>query len=214
MQWLEGQEPASVIYVSFGSLATVSGGQLLEIAQGLEASQQPFLWVLREDLVEGEKAEFSNFLKSFREATKDRGYIAPWVAQTSVLAHKAVGAFLSHCGWNSTLESIAAGVPLVAMPVFADQLVNAFYATQVWGNALRLDRDEQAGLVTCDEVARKVRSVLQGQGGAAVRTRAAELKMAARTAVLPGGSSHSAMANSVHHIALRKLPQQDYCDFK
>lgn len=108
LQWLDTQGPSSVLYISFGSIAVMSISQLEELALGLEASRQPFLWVVRPDIATDGKA--ATLPEGFRERIKGRGMVIKWAPQLKVLSHPSVGGFLSHCGWNSTLESISMGV--------------------------------------------------------------------------------------------------------
>ncbi|KAL4620987.1 hypothetical protein ACB092_06G195900 [Castanea dentata] len=136
--WLDKQASKSVIYASFGSLAALSEAQFLEIAWGLANSKQPFLWVVRPGLVRG--SEWLESLPSgFLETLNGRAHIIKWAPQLEVLAHPAVGAFWTHNGWNSTLESICEGVPMICMPCFTDQKVNAKYVSQVWKVGLQLE---------------------------------------------------------------------------
>ncbi|KAL4620985.1 hypothetical protein ACB092_06G195800 [Castanea dentata] len=116
ISWLDKQALKFVIYASFGSLAALSEAQFLEIAWGLANSNQPFLWEWLEPLTSG-----------FLETLNGRAHIIKWAPQLEVLAHPAVGAFWTHNGWNSTLESICEGVPMICMPCFSDQKVNAKY---------------------------------------------------------------------------------------
>ncbi|KDO61155.1 hypothetical protein CISIN_1g037374mg [Citrus sinensis] len=129
--WLDKQPKQSVIYVSFGSVAVMSRDQLIVFYYGLVNSKNGFLWVIRPDLISGKDGE-SQIPEEVVEATKERGYIAGWVPQEEVLAHKAVGGFLIHCGWNSTLESIMAGMPMICWPSFADQQINSRFVDEVW----------------------------------------------------------------------------------
>ncbi|KAM4104361.1 hypothetical protein ACJW30_06G151900 [Castanea mollissima] len=126
ISWLDKQALEFVIYASFGSLAALSEAQFLEIAWGLANSNQPFLWVVQPGLVRG--LEWLEPLPSgFLETLNGRAHIIKWAPQLEVLAHPAVGAFWTHNGWNSTLESICGGVPMICMPCFTDQKVNAKY---------------------------------------------------------------------------------------
>ncbi|KAL9411225.1 hypothetical protein AB3S75_044922 [Citrus x aurantiifolia] len=109
----------------------MSRDQLIEFYYGLVNSKKGFLWVIRPDLISGKDGE-SQIPEEVVEATKERGYIAGWVPQEEVLAHKAVGGFLIHCGWNSTLESIMAGMPMICWPSFADQQINSRFVDEVW----------------------------------------------------------------------------------
>lgn len=135
MLWLNNQPPNSVLYISFGSSATHSAPQLRELAQGLEASGCSFLWLVRPPNAPGISAAsgaprpVSEFLPpGFEERVRGRGMIySGWAPQPRILKHPAVGGFLSHCGWNSTLEAVCAGVPMLAWPIGAEQHLNRRY---------------------------------------------------------------------------------------
>lgn len=128
--WLDRQEPGSVLYVSFGSLAAMEAHEFVELAWGLAASKRPFLWVVRPKLVRGfESGELPDGLE---EEVRGRGMIVGWAPQVEVLAHPAVGAFFTHSGWNSTVEAMAEGVPMICHPLDGDQYANARYVCHVW----------------------------------------------------------------------------------
>ncbi|KAG2723828.1 hypothetical protein I3760_02G188500 [Carya illinoinensis] len=129
--WLDAQPLKSVIYVSFGSLAKMTKYEMREFWYGLIHSKKRFLWVIRADMVDG-KDEDGQIQVELVEGTKERGYMAEWVPQEEVLAHPAVGGFFTHSGWNSTIESIIAGVPMICWPYFADQQVNSRFVSEVW----------------------------------------------------------------------------------
>lgn len=149
INWLDRQHSQSVLYVSFGSMTVVTREQLLEFWHGLVNSQVRFLWVIRPDLItakNGEERKSTPEELELEEATKERGYRLGWAPQEEVLSHPAVGGFLTHSGWNSTLESIVEGVPMICWPYFADQQVNSrFVGEEVW--KLGLDMKD-----TCDRV--------------------------------------------------------------
>ncbi|KAF8397376.1 hypothetical protein HHK36_016289 [Tetracentron sinense] len=135
MAWLESRPFKSVLYVSFGSLVVVTRDELLEFWYGLVNSGKPFLWVVRQDLIAGNdgKGEIPAELEG---GTKERGCMVGWAPQEEVLAHPAVGGFLTHSGWNSTLESIIAGVPMICWPQLADQQINSRFVSEVWRNGI------------------------------------------------------------------------------
>ena len=155
VEWLNSQDPGSVMYVSFGSIAIMSGEQVEELALGLEGSGSRVLWVIRADLMSG-----ASFPDGFLERTQDRIFIVEWAPQLQVLAHPSVGGFLSHCGWNSTLESISAGVPTLGWPYFADQMLNNRCLVDKWGLGLEFERGD-GFIIRRDEVARKVRALMR-----------------------------------------------------
>ncbi|VVB05797.1 unnamed protein product [Arabis nemorensis] len=139
--WLDKQDPKSVVYASFGSIAAIEEKEFLEIAWGLRNSEQPFLWVVRPGLVRG--VEWLESLPcDFMENIGHKGKIVKWANQLEVLAHPSVGAFWTHCGWNSTLESICEGVPTICTPFQTDQRVNARYIVDVWRVGIMLERSK------------------------------------------------------------------------
>lgn len=188
LKWLDMHPLDSVVYVSFGSLAVKSQQQLEEMALGLEASGQPFLWVLRSDLAEGESAALP---EGFNERTKERALFVSWAPQLKVLSHPSVGGFLTHSGWNSTLESLSMGVPMLGWPYYCDQSLNCTFAKDVWKVGMdlsELDVDDER-LVTREEVESAVRRLMQSEEGMKTRKTSRKLKEAAAEAVMAGGSS-------------------------
>ncbi|PKI63346.1 hypothetical protein CRG98_016234 [Punica granatum] len=181
LRWLDSKKAKSVIYANFGSIATVTPEELVEFAWGLANSKQDFLWVIRPDLVADESAVLP---PEFGAETKDRGLVASWVPQEEVLEHSSVGGFLTHCGWNSILESISNGVPMLCWPFGADQPTNCRYCCTEWGIGMEID-----GKVKRHEVEMMVRELMSGEKGGAMRDKATEWKSLAWEAVGPGGSS-------------------------
>lgn len=190
MDWLASYNPASVMYVSFGSLASVAPSVLEDILLGLEASQVPFLLVMRPDLSESLAASF----KGFQESTKDRVLVVAWAPQLRVLSHPAIAAFLTHCGWNSILESISSGVPMLCYPCFVDQLMNNRFIVSVWKVGLELQKRADGSLDRV-EVSKKVRAVAAKDSD--MRVNANAWKDVTRKAVQQGGSSHDNMLTFV-----------------
>ncbi|CAN6197363.1 unnamed protein product [Urochloa humidicola] len=187
LDWLDAQAPASVLYVSFGSIASVSAADLIEAAWGIAGSGRPFLWVLRPGLVRGAPPSLLPPLpEGFDAATRGRGAVVTWAPQAEVLAHDAVGAFWTHCGWNSTLEAACAGVPMLCRPCFGDQKGNARYVDHVWRVGVKLG----GGELDRGKVATGIEMVLgAGEPSAGIRRRALELKSAAAESIGDGGSS-------------------------
>ncbi|XP_055831596.1 UDP-glycosyltransferase 86A1-like [Solanum dulcamara] len=134
--WLNSKQDGTVLYISFGSLANLSKQDILEIAQGILISKVSFIWVLRHNiLVSGER----NILPlGFEEETTGRGLVVPWCSQLAILSHPAVGGFLTHCGWNSILESIWCKVPMVCFPILTDQFTNRKLVVDDWRTGLNL----------------------------------------------------------------------------
>ncbi|KAI8554569.1 hypothetical protein RHMOL_Rhmol05G0108600 [Rhododendron molle] len=185
IRWLDQQGACSVIYVSFGSIVVLSEEQMQSVATGLKKSARPFLWVVkRPDYPDGaEKASFGVL-----EELKGQGLIVPWSPQIKVLMHPSIGCFLSHCGWNSMLETIAAGVPVIAYPQWTDQPTNAKLIADVWRIGMRVIPNSD-GVVTTEEVERCIEEVMGGANSEEFKKNAAGLKVAARDAVADGGSS-------------------------
>lgn len=220
LSWLDARSPSSVLFVSFGSMATISVEQMQEFARGLEMSGHAFLWVMRSDLIENmcENKEFESVFSEFVVRTRDRGLLVPWVPQTAVLSHPSVAAFLTHCGWNSAIESISCGVPMLGWPRFADQNTNCHYITHVWKIGLQFESQVRGGsaVVPKEEIARKVRQIMAAEGMDMevdkIRTNSRKFQKAASNAVAKGGSSQTALATFVELIQKRTKhwsPPQD-----
>ncbi|KAH9661374.1 UDP-glycosyltransferase 76B1 [Citrus sinensis] len=194
ISWLDKQAPKSVIYVSFGSVAAINETEFLEIAWGLANSRVPFLWVVRPGLVDG--VEWLEALpRGYLEMADGRGYIVQWAPQQQVLAHPAVGGFLTHSGWNSTLESICEGVPMICQPCLADQMVNARYVSHVWRVGLHLE-----GKLEKKEIETAIRRLMVEAEGQEMRERITCLKKNVDACLRQGGSSHQALGRLVDHI--------------
>ncbi|KAJ4971124.1 hypothetical protein NE237_004223 [Protea cynaroides] len=164
--WLDTQAPKSVIYVSFGSLASMDKAEFVEMAWGLANCNSPFLWVVRSDLVHGSKRIEPFWPDGFLEMISGKGCIVKWAPQQEVLAHPAVGGFWTHNGWNSTLESICEGVPMLCRPCFGDQKVNARYVSHVWRVGLQLENKLERG-----EIERSIRRLMFEKEGEEMRER-------------------------------------------
>ncbi|KAK2650105.1 hypothetical protein Ddye_017594 [Dipteronia dyeriana] len=207
IKWLDDQARDSVLYVSFGSGGTLSQAQLIELALGLELSEQKFIWVLKSPDDKSARASFfsaqSNtdpfgFLPlGFLERTKERGLMVPsWAPQIEILSHGSSGGFLTHCGWNSTLESIVNGVPLIAWPLFAEQRTNALVLTDDLKVALR-PKDDENGVVGREEIVKVVKGLMVGEEGDVIRDRMKLLKESAAKALSEDGTSTKAISELV-----------------
>ncbi|KAF8660847.1 hypothetical protein HU200_057437 [Digitaria exilis] len=205
LMWLDDKEPSSVVYVSFGSIAQANSKQVIELGLGLEASGHPFIWVVKNADQHGQ--DVIEFLHELEERVAGRGMlIRGWAPQVLILSHVAVGSFVTHCGWNSTMEAVAAGLPVVTWPHFADQFLNAKLAVEVLGIGVdvgvtepvmyRMDLKEI--VVGRDVVEKAVRSVMDGgEEGEERRRRARVLAAMARDAVEEGGSSYGNLLDLV-----------------
>ncbi|VVA12566.1 PREDICTED: UDP-glycosyltransferase [Prunus dulcis] len=191
ISWLNTQAPKSVVYVSFGSIAAVKEAQFLEIAWGLANSNHPFLWVVRPGLVHGSEPLPDGFLESLN----GRGHIVKWAPQKQVLAHPAVGAFWTHNGWNSTLESVCEGVPMICMPCFSDQMANARYVSHVWKVGVQIEHG-----IERVEIERTINLLMVEKEGEDIRDRALKLMEKAIICLKEGGSSYQSLDGLVKHI--------------
>ncbi|CAH8337354.1 unnamed protein product [Eruca vesicaria subsp. sativa] len=189
IEWLNKQKARSVIYVSMGSLADMETKEVLEMAWGLANSSQPFLWVIQSSSI------IESFPDELSKMVSERGYIVNWAPQIEVLAHPSVGGFWSHCGWNSTLESIAEGVPMICMPLQGEQKLNAAYIESVWSVGIPLE-----GEVEREHVERAVKRLIVDEEGACMRERALVLKEKVKASVRDGGSSHNALDELIKYL--------------
>ena len=191
LRWLDDQsEP--VVYVSFGTQAHIADDQLGELARGLAQSGHPFLWAVR-----------SETWSPPADVLGPHGRVVRgWVPQRRVLAHRAVGGFVSHCGWNSVMESLAAGKPVLAWPMMAEQPANAKHVADIIGAGIRMVDVVGGEVVGRDEVERKVRRLMDagGEEGRRMRARAAWAQRAAMSAVSDGGTSRVALLEMLEEL--------------
>ncbi|KZV51512.1 hypothetical protein F511_37367 [Dorcoceras hygrometricum] len=196
LRWLDEQPSGSVVYVSFGSFATPKVEQIQELALALKSLDRPFLWVVR-------ASEESKLPINYKEEiTRKKGLIVAWCPQLQVLEHAAVGCFVTHCGWNSTLEALSLGVPMVAMPQWSEQYTNAKFVEDVWRMGIRAKKDD-SGLVGRAEIARCVKHVTEGETGEEMRSNALKWKDLARKAVDEGGSSDQNIQEFVSSLKMK-----------
>ncbi|KAA8534139.1 hypothetical protein F0562_031668 [Nyssa sinensis] len=188
--WLDAQPAKSVLYVSFGSVTVVTRDQLIEFWYGLVNSGQRFLWVIRPDSIVGEHQIPAELLVG----TKERGYMVDWAPQEEVLCHPAVVGFLTHSGWNSTLESIVAGVPMICWPYFADQMINSRFVSEVW--KLGLDMKDTCDRVIIEKMVKDVMDVRKDE----FQQRSDEMARSAKKAVSEGGSSYCNLDHLIEFI--------------
>ncbi|XP_027176125.1 UDP-glycosyltransferase 73C4-like [Coffea eugenioides] len=198
LKWLASRETNSVIYVCLGSLSRLSTGQMTELALGLEASQRPFVWATRY-----KSGDFEKWLceEKFEERINDRGLlIHGWAPQVLILSHPAVGGFVTHCGWNSTLEGISAGVPLITWPMFGEQFCNEKLIVNILRVGVRVGvefpvrfgEEEKVGVQVKQQDCKTAIDELMSeeQEGKQRRERARKLGEMAKRALEEGGSSH------------------------
>ncbi|CAN4118473.1 unnamed protein product [Withania somnifera] len=200
LDWLDKQEPDSVIYVSFGSSTSLSSEEIEQLAIGLEKSVQKFVWALRDadkgDIFAGEERR-ARLPEGYEERLKGRGIIVrDWAPQLEILEHPSTGGFMSHCGWNSCMESISMGVPIAAWPMHSDQPRNAQLVTKFLKIGLNVRHwahgDE---LVTSQTIENVVRTLMASPDGDEMRKRASELSIAVKQSVMDGGEMDSFIAH-------------------
>ncbi|XP_050226422.1 UDP-glycosyltransferase 73C3-like [Mercurialis annua] len=210
LKWLDLKEPGSVIYACLGSICGLTATQLVELGLGLESSNQPFIWVIRK----GEKSEELEkwvWENEFENRIKEKGIIIRgWSPQLLILSHKSIGGFLTHCGWNSTLEGVSAGVPIIACPLFAEQFYNEKLVVEVLkiGVSVGVEAavlwglEDKFGLVMKrEQVKYAIEKVVdKGKEGEDRRKRARELGKIARNAIEKGGSSYINMEMLIQYV--------------
>ncbi|KAJ0980396.1 hypothetical protein J5N97_008651 [Dioscorea zingiberensis] len=200
MAWLDTKPAGSVVYVSFGSICELSGDQVEEIAAGLEISGCCFVWVVRD--------KGPSTPEGFEERVEGRGVVVRgWAPQVVLLGHVAVGGFVTHCGWNSVLEGISAGLPVVTWPLTYEQFVNEKLVNEVLGIGVRARRDGQDPTVVIgrEEVAGAVRRLMDGGDEAEERRgKAREYGRMARTAMEEGGSSRVDLDRLIDELSQRR----------
>ncbi|KAI8010909.1 hypothetical protein LOK49_LG06G02301 [Camellia lanceoleosa] len=203
IEWLNSKPQSSVVYISFGTMIVLPKKQKEEIAQGLLETHRPFLWVMRpKETRDEEKEEEDEGALSCMEELEQQGMIVPWCSQLEVLSHPSLGGFVTHCGWNSALESLASGVPVVAVPGWSDQGTNAKMMTEVWGTGVRVKANEE-GIVESEEVKRCIEEVMAGEErGEEMRRNAKKWKELTREAVKEGGSSDLNLKAFVEEIGV------------
>ncbi|CAH9103462.1 unnamed protein product [Cuscuta epithymum] len=201
LKWLDGQAKDSVLFVSFGTTTSLSGDQITELAVGLEQSMQKFIWVLRygdgrEVMVRPELPE------GYEERTRERGIVVrDWAPQLEILGHASTGGFLSHCGWNSCMESISMGVPVAAWPVHSDQPRNATLMTRGLGIGISLmDWERRGEVVRREEVVEGVKKLMASADGDEMRRNAVKLSESVKKSVTSGGGGYNEFKSLIAHI--------------
>ncbi|KAL4576244.1 hypothetical protein LXL04_012335 [Taraxacum kok-saghyz] len=191
--WLDLQPVRSVVYVSFGSIAQMGEAEFTNMASGLAKSNQRFLWVVRPGSVSGSEW-LQSLPEGFLDEVGERGCIVKWAPQQEILAHPAIGVFWTHNGWNSTLESICEGVPMICSPCSYDQPINARYVTDFWKVGVMLDN------ATEEEIGKAMKRVIVEEEGSEMRERSKLLKEKVNLSLEEGGSAYKSLENLVNYI--------------
>ncbi|KAL1222100.1 UDP-glycosyltransferase 76E6 [Cardamine amara subsp. amara] len=194
IEWLNKQKPRSVLYISMGTVGHMETKEVLEMAWGLCNSNQLFLWVIRPGPILGFNG-IESLPEEVSKMVSERGYFVTRAPQIEVLAHPSVGGFWSHCGWNSTLESIVEGVPMICRPFQGEQKLNAMYIESVWKIGFQMEGEVERG-----EVERAVKRLIVDEEGVGMRGRASGLKEKVKASVRSGGSSFYALNELVKYL--------------
>nr|AYR16606.1 UDP-glucosyltransferase UGT73BA1 [Polygala tenuifolia] len=215
IRWLNSWPQKSVVYVCLGSVSRLTLQQLTELAFGLEESECPFVWAMREDKT-GEVGKWMSE-DGFKERTKGRGFIiCGWAPQLVILSHPSIGVFLTHCGWNSTMEGICAGVPMITWPMFSDQFYNEKLIVQILNIgesvgskvAVPMGMQDRFGvLVRRKSIQNAIVKVLLENGAEDRKVRAERLAIKANKSKEEGGSSCLNIKNLIQHITELSLGQ-------
>ncbi|XP_057458392.1 UDP-glycosyltransferase 72D1-like [Lotus japonicus] len=219
-EWLDKQEEESVVYISLGSGYRMSQEQIKEMALGLELSGQRFVWSLRTHAATKAGDAIANYFTAGKETQAETGggvskseelnslpdefyriqtrgmVITDWAPQLDILKHPSVGGFVSHCGWNSVMESVSCGVPIVGWPLYAEQGMNAAMLAEEIGIAVRLELPLSTNVVGREDLAKAIRKVMdkEDEEGCEMRKKVKELKEAAKRAWSEDGSSYLALS--------------------
>lgn len=197
IDWQNLKETGSVVYVSFGSAASLNTEQMTEMAWTLKQSNRNFLWVVK-------ATEERKLPSNFVEETENKGLVVTWCPQLEVLAHHAVGCFITHCGWNSTMEALSYGVPMVGMPQLLDQMTNAHFVEQVWGVVVKPMIHEK-GLAMREEIDRSIGKVMNGEGSKEIKKNSKRWKELAKEAVDENGSSDKYIDDIIYQLVVTQI---------
>jgi len=206
LKWLDKQASNTVIFVSFGTTISFSREQVLEIATGLEKSDRKFMWVLRDADIGGEFSDDDRRLElpeGYECRVKDRGLVVrEWARQLEILAHPSIGGFMSHCGWNSCMESISMGVPMAAWPVHSDQPNNAVLVTKILKvGFLVKEWSRREEVVPAAAVEKAVMRLMGSTEGQEMRKRAVAIGRRVRKSARDAGDSRVELESFIAHIA-------------
>ncbi|KAH7849127.1 hypothetical protein Vadar_013349 [Vaccinium darrowii] len=221
IRWLDEQPPSSVVFLCFGGMGSFEGEQVMEIAQALEQSGHRFLWSLRQPMPKGKvemPREFQDLNQvlpeGFLERTAKIGKVIGWAPQVAVLSHKAVGGFVSHCGWNSILESLWCGVPVATWPIYGEQQMNAFQLVRELGLAVEIKLDykkdfkfdsRKVELVTAGEIENGIRKLMEDEGSEGIKQKVKEMSEKSKIAVKKGGLSYNSIGRFIKDV-MNNLP--------
>lgn len=200
-KWLNTKPANSVLYISFGSYAHVSKKDLEEIAKGILQSEVNFIWVLRPDIVSSDDED--PLPAGFLEGCKERGIVVQWCQQSAVLSHPSVGGFLTHCGWNSILESVWCEIPLLCFPLLTDQFLNRKLVVDNWKIGIDITGDQQKSSVDREMVSTKIKLLMWGKSGGELRREIKKVRNMCETALMANGSSQKNLDLFINELKKR-----------
>ncbi|XP_055835306.1 zeatin O-xylosyltransferase-like [Solanum dulcamara] len=200
LKWLDKQEPNSVLLVSFGTTTSLSIEQIKELAIGLETSQQKFIWIVSDVLLK--ECEQVQIPKGYEERVQGRGVVVKdWAPQLEILGHSAIGGFLTHCGWNSILESVTMGIPLSIWPMVFDHPRIAVLVTNVLKIGIKVkDWERRDELITSTTIETAIRKLMGSPEGNEVKKNIVDLGKKVRQSINVGGDSKKAMDSFIAHF--------------
>ncbi|XP_022141873.1 anthocyanidin 3-O-glucosyltransferase 2-like [Momordica charantia] len=221
LKWLDDQPPSSVVFLCFGSMGSFDQDQVEEIARALEQSGVRFLWSLRRPPPKGKLEAPSDYAdikdvlpEGFLDRTADVGRVIGWAPQVEILAHPATGGFVSHCGWNSTLESVWHGVPMATWPMYAEQQFNAYELVVELGLAVEITvdfrkefRGERSRIVSAEEIESGIRRLMEDNNEIKEKVKAKSEE--SRKSVLEGGSSFVSLGHFIDDVIANSLGGRD-----
>ncbi|WCJ28109.1 UDP-Glycosyltransferase superfamily protein [Euphorbia peplus] len=209
IDWLDDQPTLSVVFLCFGSMGSFGAEQVKEIACALEHSKHRFLWSLRRPSAKQKEMEYPTDYENpkevlpigFVDRTLGIGKIIGWAPQTEILRHRAIGGFVSHCGWNSIIESISYGVPIATWPIYGEQQLNAFQLVEELelGVEIKMDYRMEAGMIVkAEEIEKGIRSVMEPDSE--IKKNVKEMSQKSKMALMEGGSSLSALQHFIQDV--------------
>ncbi|KAK6946051.1 UDP-glucuronosyl/UDP-glucosyltransferase [Dillenia turbinata] len=206
IDWLDTKPPGSVVYISFGSVVYLKQEQVNEIAYGLKKAGVSFLWVMKPPHISTAGLEPLTLPEGFLESVGDKAMVVGWCPQEQVLVHPSVACFVTHCGWNSTMESLTSGMPVVAFPQWGDQVTDAVFLTEVFKTGIRMCRGEaEDRIISREEVEKCIRQATTGEKAKEIKENALKWKKVAESAVADGGSSDRNLQEFVDEVRRRSV---------
>lgn len=204
LQWLGQKAQHSTVYISFGSENFLSKDEIKEIAKGLELCRVNFIWIIRFPLGENKITIEESLPEGFLNRVQDRGrVIFGWTLQARILQHPSIGAFLSHCGWSSTMESIYFGVPIIGIPVSYNMFIDANMLVEA-GACVRVPLRENEWYKG-EDIAEVISQVIMGKTGDGLRHKAQELSEKIK---LEEGQAADVVADELWKVCLVNKPKK------